>query len=66
MNTIDRLFLWKRFLFFFFFAFRTVLNLLFPLLQDSSIDPEFSGLVLPQEAIFFANYFPSSHFFFIQ
>ena len=52
--------------FFFFFAFRTVLNLLFPLLEDSSIDPEFSGLVLPQEAIFFAHYFPSSHFFFIQ
>ena len=43
----------KAFFVFFFFAFRTVLNLLFPLLQDSSIDPEFSGLVLPQEAIFF-------------
>lgn len=42
----------KAFFFFFFFAFRTVLNLLFPLLEDSSIDPEFSGLVLPQEAIF--------------
>ena len=52
----------KAFFVFCFFAFRTVLNLLFPLLQDSSIDPEFSGLVLPQEAIFFANYFPSSHF----
>ena len=54
------------FFFFFFFAFRTVLNLLFPLLEDSSIDPEFSALVLSQEAIFFANYFPSSYFFFIQ
>ena len=52
--------------FFFFFAFRTVLNLLFPLLEGSSIDPEFSALVLSQEAIFFAHYFPSSHFFFIQ
>ena len=56
----------KAFFVFCFFAFRTVLNLLFPLLEDSSIDPEFSALVFPQEAIFFANYFPSSHFFFIQ
>ena len=33
LNTINRLFLWKRFLVF-FFAFRTVLNLLFPLLEE--------------------------------
>ena len=64
LNTINRLFLWKRFLVF-FFCLSDCLKPFIPALRRS-IDPEFSGLVLPQEAIFFANYFPSSNFFFIQ
>ena len=38
--------------FFFFFAFRTVLNLLFPLLEDSSIDPEFQDWSSPKKRFF--------------